>query len=287
MRHGLRFPGAAALLFVAGSACWFSESDPRRDPLLVTPAWLGSRLSDPALVVLQVDRDPAGYRSGHIPGARFVPLDAIVVARDSVPNELPPQEQLDSVLEAAGVSTRSRIVIYGEPLAAARLFFTLDYLGGGDRAALLDGGLPRWKAEGLPLSSEPWQGPPGLLNWTPRREIVVDAAWVRDHLHDPVAPILDARPTADFVPHIPGAGSLPWRMLLTAPEPARLKDPAILARLFGRAGADPGETPVVYCRTGMQASYLYFVARYLGYAPRLYDGSFADWSRRPGFPVAR
>ena len=62
------------------------------------------------------------------------------------------------MLEAVGVSTSSRIVIYGDPLAAARLFFTLDYLGGGDRAALLDGGLPGWKAEGLPLSLEPWHG---------------------------------------------------------------------------------------------------------------------------------
>jgi thiosulfate/3-mercaptopyruvate sulfurtransferase len=269
------------------SACASTDSESPRDSLLVTPAWLGLRLADPDVVVLEVDRDPAGYHSGHIPGARFVPLDAIVVARDSVPNELPPQERLDSVLEAAGVSTKSRIVIYGDPLGAARLFFTLDYLGGGDRAALLDGGLPGWKAEGLPLSVEPWQGPPGLVEWTPRPEVVVDAAWVHDHLDDPMAAILDARPAADFVPHIPGAGSLPWRMLHTAPEPARLKDPAILARLFHRAGADPGKTPVVYCRTGMQAAALYFVARYLGYRPRLYDGSFADWSRRPGLPMAR
>jgi thiosulfate/3-mercaptopyruvate sulfurtransferase len=287
MRCVFRSPGVASLLLSVAAACAVAESPSPRDSLLVTPAWLALRLADPAVVVLQVDRDPAGYQTGHIPGARFVPLDAIVVARDGVPNELPPQERLDSVLEATGVSTTSRIVIYGDPLAAARMFFTLDYLGVGDRAALLDGGLPRWKAEGLPLSVEPWQGPPGRLEWTLHPHVVVDAAWVHDHLDDPTAAILDARPEADFVPHIPGAGSLPWRMLRTAPEPARLKDPAILARLFHRAGADPDETPVVYCRTGMQAAYLYFVARYLGYAPRLYDGSFADWSRRPELPVAR
>jgi thiosulfate/3-mercaptopyruvate sulfurtransferase len=278
----------AAVLLAAGYVCACgAESKPARDSLLVRPAWLAQRLADPDVVVLQIDRDPSGYQSGHIPGARFVPLDAIVVAREGVPNELPPRERLDSVLEEVGVSTSSRIVIYGDPLAAARLFFTLDYLGAGDRAALLDGGVSGWKAERLPLSIEPWRGPPGILEWAPRPELVVDAAWVRDHLDDPEAAILDARPAADFVPHIPGAGSLPWRTLQTAPEPARLKDPAILARLFHRAGADPGETPVVYCRTGMQASYLYFVARYLGYTPRLYDGSFADWSRRPGLPIAR
>lgn len=287
MRCGFRFPATAAFLLTATAVCAVAQSPPPRDSLLVTPGWLALRLADPELVVLQIDRESTGYQAGHIPGARFVPLDAIVVTRDSVPNELPRPAELDSVLEAAGVSTGSRIVIYGEPLAAARMFFTLDYLGVGDRTALLDGGLPRWKAEGFPLSMEPWQGEPGRLEWTLHPQVVVDAAWVHHHLADPTAAILDARPEADFVPHLPGAGSLPWPMLRTAPEPARLKEPAILARLFHRAGADPGETPVVYCRTGMQAAYLYFVARYLGYAPRLYDGSFADWSRRPGLPVAR
>jgi len=110
MRCEFRLPGAVALLLAAGFSCASTESEPPRDSLLVTPAWLGLRLADPEVVVLQVDRDAATYRSGHIPGARFVPLDAIVVARDGVPNELPPRERLDSVLEAVGVSTRSQIV---------------------------------------------------------------------------------------------------------------------------------------------------------------------------------
>ena len=63
-----------------GSRARCTESKPPRDSLLVTPAWLAHRLADPDVVVLQIDRDPAGYQSGHIPGARFVPLDAIVVA---------------------------------------------------------------------------------------------------------------------------------------------------------------------------------------------------------------
>jgi thiosulfate/3-mercaptopyruvate sulfurtransferase len=209
MTSWFRFPGVAALLLGGAAASAVAQSEPPGDSLLVTPAWLAQRLADPELVVLQVDRDRAGYQAGHIPGARFVPLDAIVVARDAVPNELLPPERLDSVLEAAGVSTGSRMVIYGDPLAAARMFFTLDYLGVGGRAALLDGGLPKWKAEGFPLSVETWQGLPGRLDVTLHPHVVVDAVWVHDHLDDPTAAILDARPEADFVPHIPGAGSLP------------------------------------------------------------------------------
>lgn len=256
------------------------------DSVLVTPAWLASRLADPAVVVLQVDRDSASYRAGHVPGARFIRLDAIVATRDGLPVELPPARQLDSVLEAAGVSTESRVVIYGEPLAATRMFFTFDYLGLGGRAALLDGGFPGWQAEVLPVSTEPWQGAPGRLDYTPKPELVVDAAWVRQRLDDPSVALLDARPAEDFGQHIPGAANLPWPTLLESQD-GRLRDRSVLRQLFQNSGVAPGETPVVYCRSGLQSSFLYFVARYLGWAPRLYDGSFADWSRRTELPVER
>jgi thiosulfate/3-mercaptopyruvate sulfurtransferase len=276
---------AAAVLFFTSAAAGAAVPQQPKESLLVTPAWLAIRLADPELVVLHVDRDPAGYLAAHIPGARFVALDAIAVTRQGIPIELPPPQQLDSVLEASGVSTGSRIVIYGDPLAAARLFFTLDYLGLGERAALVDGGLPLWKAEGLPVTDTRWIGPPGRLEPDLHPELVVDAAWVRSHLGDPASPLLDARPAEDFNPHIPGAMSLPWRTLLTAWEPARLEDSVVLGQVFRRAGVDPHDAPVVYCETGLKASYLYFTARYLGWTPRLYDGSFADWSRGPEYPV--
>ena len=112
-----------------------------RPELITTVAGLAGRLADSALVIVQVDRDPALYQDGHIPGARFLPLRAIVVERAGVPNELPEVAVLDSALAAVGIDAERQIVIYGEPLAAARLFFTLDYLGLGDQASLLDGGL--------------------------------------------------------------------------------------------------------------------------------------------------
>ena len=57
--------------------------------------------------------------------------------------------------------------------------------------------------------------------------------------------------------------------------------------MFRAAGVMPGETVVTYCRSGMQASFAYFVARYLGYDTKMYDGSFLDWSRRSELPVER
>ncbi len=74
-------------------------------------------------------------------------------------------------------------------------------------------------------------------------------------------------------------------MVLGSSEPARLKEAPVLRTLLGRAGLAPGREVVTYCQTGVQASYLYFVARYLGYSPKLYDGSFIEWSRLTELPV--
>jgi thiosulfate/3-mercaptopyruvate sulfurtransferase len=112
--------------------------------MLVTTDWLAGNLSDPKVVVLHVADTPQGYSAGHIPGARFVKWDDIAATRDGIPNELPPTEALVSVVRRLGIEEKSRVVIYDEDggLYAARLYVTLDYLGLGERAALLDG---HWK----------------------------------------------------------------------------------------------------------------------------------------------
>ncbi|HEY8484730.1 MAG TPA: sulfurtransferase, partial [Longimicrobiales bacterium] len=238
------------------------------------------------------------YDRGHIPGARFLPLSAIVVERDGLPNELPPVEHLDSVFEAVGVSDDTRVVVYGPPLAAARAFVTLDYLGHGDRTALLDGGLERWVAEGRPLSTEAPEVARGRFTPRPRPELVVDAAWVAARLDSPGIALLDARPEAEFagdvagagIPrpgHIPGARNVFWQRMIRSPEDPTFLEPDTLRALLADAGVEPGDTVVAYCRTGVQASVAYFVARYLGYEARMYDGSFIDWSPREALRVER
>lgn len=269
-----------------------------RDSLLVSPDWLEAHLGDSALVVLQVERDSTGYLAGHLSGARLLLLGAIVVPRDGLPAELPPAAQFDSVLEAAGVSNSSRVVLYGDPLAASRLFFTLEYLGMADRVALLDGGLSAWTSGGRPLTQSVPEPGGGHFEPHVQAELLVDAAWIARRLSDTSVALLDARTPAEYdgqvagdgvarAGHIPGAGTAYWRMMLTNSEPIHLKDASVLRTLLGRAGLKPGRTVVTYCRTGVQASYLYFVVRYLGYSPSLYDGSFIDWSKHADLPVSR
>lgn len=276
--------------------------EPRINPeLLVSAEQLAGRLDDPSTVVLHVGREPAGYEAGHVPGARFLPLGAIVVERDGVPNELPAVAHLDSVFESVGVSDGSRVVLYGDlgGLAAARAFFTLEYLGHRD-VALLDGGLETWKAEGRPTSTAAQTAMPtrGTLTPRPRPELVVSADWLAARLNDPRVVLVDARPPAEFAGtepgggiarpgHIPGAANVFWRNALVSPERPVLRDPDALRAAFQAAGAAPGKTVVTYCRSGVQASHAYFVSRYLGYETKMYDGSFLDWSARASLPVER
>jgi thiosulfate/3-mercaptopyruvate sulfurtransferase len=259
---------------------------------------LAAALADPGTVVLHVARDRSGHDAGHIAGARFLPLGAIVVERDGVPNELPEPAVLDSVFESLGVTDDSRVVLYGEPLPAARAWFTLDYLGHGDRAAVLDGGLAAWRAGGHQLSKDapPAVAPAGRFTPRVRPELVVDAAWVAERLEAPGVAILDARPADEYsgakagdgvarAGHVPGAAHLFWKETIVSDAEPWLVDAARLRARFTEAGAAPGDTVVAYCRTGVQASHLYLVARSLGYVVRMYDASYLDWSRRAELPV--
>jgi thiosulfate/3-mercaptopyruvate sulfurtransferase len=270
----------------------------RGQDLLVTTEWLAERLSEPNLTILHVATDRAHYDKGHIPGARFVAWKAITAPRAGVPNELPLVSDLVRLFQQLGVGNEGRIVIYGDQkgLSAARTFFTLDYLGHGQRAALLDGGLEKWRAEHRPVSTEvpPEAARPFFARVSPGIVVGLDA--VRDiswsATHQTPAPwiLIDARPAAQFSGvepgedvrrpgHIPGARNIFWEQHLTGGDVPVLKSPAELKALYANAGATAGTPVVTYCRTGGQASHAYFVAKYLGYDVRMYDGSFVEWSR--------
>ena len=213
-------------------------------------------------------------------------------------NELPSIESPDSVFEALGVGDEGLIIVYGDPLPAARAFFTLDFLGHGDRVALLEGGIRAWQDAGLPLSDEPADYDAAAFTPRPQPHISVDKAWVQEHLDAPDVVLIDARPLDQFtgeVPgtdiprggHIPGAVSLYWELMLTSDEPWEVLEADTLRTLFSEAGISPSDTVVTYCRTGMQASFSYFIARLLGHEARMYDPSFAEWSNDPALPVTR
>src|SRR4029077_6224118 len=265
-----------------------------RPEMLVTTAWLPEHLHDSALVVLCIDSTPEFYAKGHIPGAREVKLSDIAVTRDGIPNELPPDMVLLKVFATAGVGNDTRVVLYGERLnlLAARAYFTLDYMGGAQRSSLLDGGIEKWKDEGRPLSTEIPPGKMAKLTISLRPEVLVDTVALRALTQQKENfTLIDAGAAKEFAVeqlsedvakagHIPGATSLYWMDMLGSRENPVLKPEAELRRMYAEAHAAPGRPLVTYCRTGMQSSFDYFVAKYLGYEPSMYDASFYEWSAK-------
>lgn len=300
VRRSLPIILAALALAGCGNESPTEPSGPvTRSELLVSTEWLAARLTDPSVVVVHVGSD-ATFRAGHVPGAKFLAFASLAVERNGLPAELPDLAALEAALEGAGISDGKHVVLYGDMsgLAAARAFFTLEYVGH-PKASLLDGGLEAWKAESRAVETTAPTTQQGSLAVRANAELLVTGEWILSRLQDPSLALIDARQTAEYVGdvagharitrpgHIPGAGSFPWRTALVSTTDLRLKDPETLRTMLTAAGADFGETTVTYCSTGVQSSMSYFIARYVGYSPKLYDGSFVDWNLRAEYPVAK
>jgi thiosulfate/3-mercaptopyruvate sulfurtransferase len=282
-----------------------------REQMRVEPAWLVAHLDDPHLAVIHVGFDPADpglrarstYLDGHIQGARSLAWSEVAVTRKGIPNELPAIEDLVQMVRSLGLNLDDRVVLYdtGYGLEAARAYLTLDYLGLGDKAALLDGQWARWKALQLPESRMPEEVEPSAFVPRLHPEILVtlpemkDLAWLARQSASSVS-LLDARTADEFSGyragkgilrggHIAGARNLCWCLLLEPTEEPVLLPEDELRAVFESAGARPGRMTVAYCRTGVEASLVYFAAKFLGYEARFYDGSYFEWSREESVPV--
>ena len=259
--------------------------------LLVPPSELATMLKDPTVVVVAVANQPGDFEAGHIAGARFVRYGDIAIDIDGLQSELPPIDQLRRVLAAAGISDRSKVIIYGSAIGATRMFFTLDYFGH-PYARVLNGGLAAWKATGGAIETGPARAAAAAASLTakPQPDRVVSAEWIKERLSSRNMTLLDARPDAEFTGadggmngmhvkgHLPDAQQLVWNTLVDSS--GRFLPDAELRKKYEAIGAAKGTPLVSYCMVGMRASVTYFVARHLGYDARMYDGSIVDWSRR-------
>ena len=262
---------------------------------ILSTDWLADNINHPDVLVLDVS-SPDEYKLGHIPGAVLINPLELMVRRNGIPNELPPLPKLETLFRNAGLRDTDRVVITSrDPLLATRLWFTLDYLGYADRASILDGGNVKWRAE-----QRAWtKAPPNVKtnsNFSPMVNMNVlatlgDVKRVVDAQTTNTI-ILDARPPDDYLGHtkgaevdnaghIPGAICMPWESNTKVEHGARvLLTPRELASEYSSLDVVSSQQRViVYCRTGTQATMTYFVLRYLGFYPALYDGSFVEWNK--------
>src|SRR5690349_12053096 len=220
--------------------------------MVVSTEWLAQHLQDKSLVVLHVG-DKKEYDTAHIPGAQFIQTSDISTPRGSgLILELPPVEQLKATFEKFGVTDNSRIIVYfGKDWVTqtSRVYFTLDYLGLGDRTSILDGGLPAWIAEKRSVTTEVIAPKSGGFTPHPNSKLVVDAAWVSGNINKPGVAILDARDAkyytgeASSMPragHIPSTKSIPFATLVE--DSNKFKSPDALRALFSTAGVKANDS---------------------------------------------
>lgn len=289
----------ALLLSFAGSAAApqqpaaTANSADVHSEMLVSTQWLASHLNDPNIVILHLADNLSDYKRGHIPGARYLAMNKIAIDNGPINVELPSVDQLQKTLSDLGIGDNTRVVIYATNWFpdAARAYFTLDYLGHGDKAALLDGGIEQWLAEDRPVSGE-----------TPK----FSAAAFTPHVHENFralldevksttdakpgeeqAQILDARPARRYeAGHLSGSTNIYWQDTLVSEENPVFQSPEKLRALYASRGIVPGKKIVTYCEVGLQGSHAYFLAKYLGYYAALYDGSYQEWSAK-NMPVVK
>lgn len=274
---------------------------------LVSTQWLADHLRDPDLRVIDASwylpamgrNARAEYDAGHIPNARFFDIDDISDSRSALPHMAPPPEKFMSRLRAMGVGDGHQVVIYDGMgmFSAPRVWWTFRLMGKMD-VAVLDGGLPKWMAEGRETDDLPPMIRDRHMTTQRQNHMVKDVTQVAHASKLNLAQIIDARPAARFrgdapepraglrLGHIPNAKNLPFAQVLN-PD-GTMKSLEGLRAVFAELGLDLTQPAITTCGSGVTAAILSLALERIGHPNHaLYDGSWAEWGMYDDLDVSK
>jgi len=267
-------------------------------PRLVETAELVGLVNDPSIRIIDMRASLLDYLKGHIPNAVYLHFENLRVPRSGVPAQAPDRISLEKLIgEYLGVSNDMWVIIYSEgsnPNATLLLWF-LDFLGH-KRVGILNGGWEKWVSERHPITQSYPLILPKRFFGRVKRQSLAEKKWVRSQLSSKDVVIVDARPPRHYSGeegeeirrgHIPGARNIFWETTLEGDEIRIWKKKEDLEKLFIESKVTKDKEIIVHCRTGKEASHLYFTLKYLlGFSNvRLYRGSWVEWSADKSLPI--
>lgn len=272
---------------------------------LVSTDWLATQLKSDNLAIVDgswylstMKRDGfKEYLAGHIPGAVYFDIDEISDHSSRLPHMLPPPHTFELHMTRLGIANDMKVVVYdGMGLySAPRVWWTLRVFGIRE-VFILDGGLPKWRAEGRPIENGMAAPPPAHFKADFNAELVADFEKVERTLADRSAQVIDSRPADRFrgealepregvrSGHMPGSLNIPYSELV---EGGSLAPPEKIQAAATKAGLDGSKPIITSCGSGVSAALLWLALDSIGKEPKaLYDGSWSDWGSREEAPVA-
>jgi thiosulfate/3-mercaptopyruvate sulfurtransferase len=273
---------------------------------LVTTDWLADNLDNSGVVLLDgtyhlptAKRDAAAeFAAKHIPGAIRFDIDDICDASNPLPHMIPSAEVFAEKVSALGITNNHKVVaydVYG--LQSAARVWWMFRLFGHDNVGVLNGGLPKWEAEGRKVTAETKARPPARFTAEFRPHLVRSIDDVHRTIEDGSAQIVDVRSAGRFTAvepepragmrsgHMPNALNLPYTDLLAGPHREYLDAAALQARLAA-AKVDLSRPVITSCGSGVTACAASLAMFLLGKEDAaVYDGSWSEWGGRQDTPI--